>query len=352
REWGYRVGIVCATGSGLEAVARSQEFEVMPLSIGARLPGSTRRLARLFVSAAPDIVHAHGFHAIVSAAPAARRSGVPMMLATVHSMPGAALALRPGLAGRIEFAFRSWLYHRAAPNVDRFVCVVTAARDELLGSGIDSAKLTVIANGIPDPAVSQSHVAHASEYVLAGSVGRMEAPKGFAEFIDAAAMAADANGGVRFRLVGDGSMRATLERRVAEYSLGERLDFAGWSDSPLHHIAEMDIYVSSSLTETTNLTVLEAMGLGKPVVATDVGGVADAIVEGVNGYLVPARRPDLLAERIVGLAADAQLRARMGAEGRARYERLFTEDRMLEQHRALYERYRSDATKHAESESK
>lgn len=337
RDWGFRVGIVCAVGSGLEAHARSEGFEVTPLRLGAGMPGSQRRLARLFGETSPDVVHAHGFHAIVSAAPAAKRSGVRTVLATVHSMPSAALALRPGLTGRLEFAFRSWLYRRAAHSVDRFVCVVTAARDELLGIGIDPAILTVIANGIPDPAMALPSVDHAREGVLVGSVGRMEMPKGFADFIDAAAIVSDSYADVRFRLIGDGSLRAMLERRAHERGLDDRLRFSGWSETPLQQIAEMDIYVSSSLTETTNLTVLEAMGLSKPVVATDVGGVGDAIAEGVSGYLVPSRRPDLLARRISELAEDDALRARMGAEGRRRYETEFTETRMLEQYRALYE---------------
>lgn len=336
REWGYRVDIVCIPGSGLEAEARSAGIEILRMPAGRR-PGVGRELRRLFDAAAPDIVHVHGFYAMAVACPAARRAGVPFILTTVHSMPNAALELRPGAAGRIEFALRSRLYRRAARSIDRFVCVVNAARDELLGLGIPAQKLTVIANGIPDPRAGGSPVSKPEgSSVLVGSVGRLERAKGYLDFIEAAAIILGRDERVRFRLVGQGSEHEALRQRAARLGLGERFEFAGWSGDPIAEIATMDVYVVSSITETTNLTLLEAMGLGVPVVATDVGGISDAVADGVSGRLVPAHRPELLAKAIFELGGDPEARASMGAAGRERFEAAFTLDRMLEAHRALY----------------
>jgi len=78
------------------------------------------------------------------------------------------------------------------------------------------------------------------------------------------------------------------------------------------------------------------MGLGVPVVVTDVGGIAEAVVDGVSGRLVPSRRPEALGAAILELVRDSALRASMGAAGRERFERAFTLDTMLDQHAALY----------------
>jgi glycosyltransferase involved in cell wall biosynthesis len=94
--------------------------------------------------------------------------------------------------------------------------------------------------------------------------------------------------------------------------------------------------VVSSVTDTTNLTVLEAMALGRPVVVTRVGGLPEVVADGLTGYVVPARDADALAGRIVELLEDAEARRRMGEAGRARFAECFTAARMVEEHLALY----------------
>jgi len=333
--WGYRVGVTCIPGSGFDAEVRAEGFESLPMS-EHRGPGVGRALTRLFAAENPDIVHVHGFYAMTVACAAAQRAGVGHVLTTVHSMPRAALTLRPGVRGRFESALRTRLYRRSAESVERFVCVVEAARVELLSMGIAAEKLVTIANGIPDSTAHRApRTAPDDGPLVVGSVGRLEPPKAYRDLIDAASIALAAYPDMRFRLVGDGSERHALERRAAH--LGERFVFAGWSDDSLAEIAAMDIYVVSSVTETTNLSLLEAMALGVPVVATAVGGIPDVVEDGVSGLLVPSHSPDELANAIKRLASVAALRASMGAAGRERFKREFTLDRMLERHRVLYE---------------
>lgn len=336
--WGYRVSVVCVSGSGLEERSRAEGYDVWPILGGHHLLRDRRALAKLFAELAPDIVHTHGFYMMLAASHAAKRAGVGTVLVTVHNMPSAPLELKPGMAGRLEFAVRSALFRRAASSVDRFVCVVDAARRELVGVGVDASKLVLIENGIEDPVLGLgTSVRSGDDRVLAGSAGRLETLKGYEYLVSAAALVAAKASDVRFRLVGDGGLRDALEAQVAHSGLSARFEFAGWSPHPLDEISAMDIYVVSSVTDTTNLTILEAMGLSKPVIATDVGGISEEVTDGASGYVVPPRRADLLARRIVELAGDPALRASMGAEGRRRFEALFTEERMLERHRALYE---------------
>ena len=92
----------------------------------------------------------------------------------------------------------------------------------------------------------------------------------------------------------------------------------------------------SSVTETTNLTVFEAMALGKPVVVTNVGGLPEVVEDGVTGLVVPPRDPEALADAVVVLLGDPELRARMGAAGRERFLERFTVERMTDAHLELY----------------
>ncbi len=337
RAWGHRVGIVCLPDSGLQTAAEEAGFEVHRVGMRRGAPGARTRLARLFSELRPDVVHVHGFHASLLACPAARDAAVPRVLVTVHNMPSAPIDLHPGLRGRLEFWLRSRMYRSVARSVDTFVCVVTAARDELIGIGLDPAQLVVIPNAIPDPALSVGAGRGSAEGALTvGSVGRLELLKGYVYFVRAVALAIAARPDARYRLVGDGRLRGELQAEAGRLGISDSLEFAGWSNDPLGEIAAMDVYVVSSVTDTTNLTVLEAMGLGRPVVATDVGGIGDAVIDGVTGYLVAPRDPEALAARIVALLDSEDLRATMGQAGRRRWESHFTEERMLEAHRALY----------------
>jgi glycosyltransferase involved in cell wall biosynthesis len=296
-------------------------------------PATPARIRRALSGLEPTIVHLHGFYVTAVGAAAAARSGARAVCATVHVMPSAPLDLRPGLAGRLEFVLRRVATRRAARHLDRVVCVVDAVRTELEAMGLAPDKLVVIQNGIPEP-VEQAVAGHG--YPLAGSVGRLEAPKGFEYLIDAASLLGRRVPNARVRIVGEGSLRGALAARVAAAGLDGRVEIAGWSDSVLAEIAAMDVYVVSSVTETTNLTLLEAMALGKPVVATRVGGLPEVVADGVTGLLVPPRDPVALVDAIAGLLDDPGLRARIGKAGRERFRERFALERMTQAHLELY----------------
>ena len=341
RAAGADTQVMCTPGSGLATLAAERGHGVVPVDMRAASLLTPRRMRRALANLKPTIVHLHGFYVTAVGAKSAAASGARAVLATVHTMPSAPLALHPGVCGRLEVALRSMFTRRAARSLDRIVCVVDAVRVELAAMGVPAGKLVTIHNGIPAPGAAAAvadamRSPGASGPPLVGSVGRLEAPKGYEHFVDAAAGVAARVPAARFRLVGDGSLRSSLERRAAEAGLGGRISFLGWSDDPLSEIAAMDVYVVSSVTDTTNLTVLEAMALGRPVVVTRVGGLPEVVADGLTGYVVPARDADALAGRIVELLEDAEARRRMGEAGRARFAECFTAARMVEEHLALY----------------
>lgn len=338
REWGYRVTVVCLPDSGLAVAARDRGLDVSEVRMRGNWGQARDRLAAALSLLAPDIVHTHGFRVMLTGLDAARRAGVPHVLTTVHNMPSAPVALHPGWRGVTEYRVRRWLWRKTFRHTERFVCVVDGVRRELEGMGLSPDRTIVIPNGIPDPLRDgRTYSGHASPLITLTSVGRLEALKDFGTLVAAAVLVVRECGDVRFRLVGDGSLRASLERQARELGILDRFEFVGWSEDPLAEIAASDIYAVSSVTDTTNLTVLEAMALARPVVATAVGGIPDAVVEGVTGRLVPPRDPEALATAIIDLASHGARRQQMGDAGRKRFESEFTLQRMLDAHRELYE---------------
>jgi glycosyltransferase involved in cell wall biosynthesis len=101
-------------------------------------------------------------------------------------------------------------------------------------------------------------------------------------------------------------------------------------------MAAMDVVLLCSKTEGMPLVPIEAMAAGRPAVVTDVGGCREAVADGETGYVVPPGEAAPLAEALGRLLGDPALRARMGAAGRARFERLFSLDRMVRAYQAAY----------------
>jgi glycosyltransferase involved in cell wall biosynthesis len=125
---------------------------------------------------------------------------------------------------------------------------------------------------------------------------------------------------------------------VAARGLSDRVELLGAQGTVAELLARSGVFVLSSRSEGFPVSILEAMAAGLPVVATDVGGIAEAVVDGETGILVPAADPQALAGALEQLVADVELRRRLGAGGRARALRLFDTPRYRAAHLDLYRR--------------
>ncbi len=158
-----------------------------------------------------------------------------------------------------------------------------------------------------------------ADTLLLATVVVLRPGKGVEFLLQALARLASRESAARARLlvVGDGSERADLERQAAALGLGERVRFLGTRGDVAALLAASDAYVQPSLFEALPTSVLEAMAVGVPVVATAVGGTLELVQPGVNGLLVPPSDPAALAEALATLLdASAADRARMGQAGR------------------------------------
>jgi glycosyltransferase involved in cell wall biosynthesis len=162
--------------------------------------------------------------------------------------------------------------------------------------------------------------------------------KGQTVIVDALPALARRFPGLRAILAGDGPELATIRSRAAGLGLSETVSFPGAVSEPWALLQAADVFVLASEIEGLPLVVLEAMSEGVPVVATDVGGMPEAVIDGETGFLVPSGDVEALTAGIARILGDPALAARMRNAALTHFERRFTMDRMLDAHRELYVR--------------
>jgi glycosyltransferase involved in cell wall biosynthesis len=181
-----------------------------------------------------------------------------------------------------------------------------------------------------------------AEAVVIVAVGRLVPIKRLDRLIEAMAIVAPVAPSVRLYLVGDGSERRALEELVATAGLGDRIIFNGWSmDSPSWYAAA-DVVALTSDREGTPLALIEAAAAGRPVVATDVGGVSDVVVDGRTGFVIGAEDVPGLANRLIQFASDPDLRAAMGRDAPS-HARRYDAGRLVSDLDSLYQLCLSEA---------
>ena len=218
-----------------------------------------------------------------------------------------------------------WCFRHAAA-----VAAVTGIRrQQLLEEGLDASKSAVFPCGTdfhlrpqqPNP----MDAADAQETFRVGIVGRLVPIKNFELFLHAARIVADKHVHVRFHIVGQpGFLESDLEyfrdikELIQRLNLAELISFHEPVEDLSPVLARFDLLVSSSHIETFGRTLVEAMAMGKPIVATAVGGVPEVVADGEVGFLVPAGDANALAKKISLLVEDDDLRQTMGQKGRQR----------------------------------
>ena len=285
-------------------------------------------LVRLCRRLRPEIVHANSSKAGLLALAAARLTGVRVRVFTAH---GWAHRWYPGRAGA--------LYLAAERLTGRLASRVVCVSESELRAGVAARACRVPQTVLIPNAVDVSafpRAAHTSEVPEVLSVTRLAPPKDAGTLLGA--LAGLDGTPFRARLVGDGRDRVDVERELERLGLDGHVELLGERDDVPGLLAGSDVFVLSSRSEGMPLAILEAMAAGLPVVASDVGGIGELVVDGETGVLVRPGDRDALAAALERLAGDRALRKRMGAAGRARAEALFDLPRFLDAHAALYER--------------
>jgi glycosyltransferase involved in cell wall biosynthesis len=284
-------------------------------------------LIRLCRKVRPDIVHAHSSKMGVLGRLAAWIARVPVRLLTVH---GWSFAAYDGLAGR----FFLWIERLMRPLTTAVVCVAEETREQGLAARTCDLRRTVVIPNAVDVRSFSAMSGGSSTAQIVG-VGRFAYPKDFTTLLKALARVREPCHAV---LAGAGPALPAVAAAVREHGLSERVELLGARADIPELLGRSDVFVLSSRSEGFPVSILEAMAAGLPVVATDVGGVAEAVEDGDTGLLVPSADFEALACALGRLLSDADLRRRLGAAGRARALRLFDLPRYRAAYVELYDR--------------
>jgi glycosyltransferase involved in cell wall biosynthesis len=228
---------------------------------------------------------------------------------------------------------------------DKIICVSEAVKKVVQErERMEASRIAVINNGV-DPyhipsglhADTRRELGFHEESLVIGMVANYNRPvKGVGNFLDVVPAIVSAVPSARFLFVGGGNEENALREKTRTLGIESHVVFAGYTKEIHRYYEIMDISVLNSTSEGLSLTLLESMGYGIPIVATRVGGNPELVLEGETGYLVPVNNQSLLADRIVKLLVNPELRRRMGEAGQRRIERRFQMQNVASQYLEIY----------------
>ncbi len=330
------------------AVRRKAEDLGLPVLLVQRKfrgdPTVVLRLARLMRRERIDIVHTHTLNSNFYGRLAAILARTPAIVTTVHTeLPKVIADDYPSkLIQRLILWFNGFMNRYA----ERLITVSETMRKFLLEWGVRGDKITVIYNGIDTNAIRREkflilEVNKRLEFsgncdIIVGNAGRLVPVKNFEMFIRAARLLIDRGCAATFVIIGDGPNRQQLEELTKSIGLEKKLHFLGWRNDFTRALSSADICVVTSRTETTSLVALQAMALGRPVIATNVASLPEVVVDGETGFLVPLDDDSALADAIGRLVESPEMRERLGVAGRRRVEERFDAKRMARETLEVY----------------
>jgi glycosyltransferase involved in cell wall biosynthesis len=338
----FEVSVICGQARGpLAARYAGAGVRVVPLpipnfySVAAVRQGI--RLTRLFADMGVQIVHSHDVYNNVFATICARAARVPVIIAS-RRWWWSAYAWRYRVANTLALR----LAHCVVANSP---AVASSLRTE---DGVRPERIAVVPNFVDDAAFAPLSVAERAarlrelrvpvDALVVGVVANLSPVKDHGTFLRAVALLAPHWPELHAVLVGDGECRPALEALTRTLGLQARVHFAGQQPNEPNLHGLFDVSVLCSVSEGFPNSIVEAMAAARPVVATDVGGVSDAVDDGTTGLLVPPSDPERLASAIEDFLLDPGRRRALGAAGRDRAWARYHADAAVASLEALYDK--------------
>jgi glycosyltransferase involved in cell wall biosynthesis len=317
----------------------------VPLGKSGYYAGLTYSRRAWSIARTMDVLHTH--HPFVSGSLAARLSrelNKPLVFTNHTRYDFYAAHYLPFLPRRAAHALLGAWMRRFARRCDLIIAVSASAHAMLEALGVD-APIEIIPNGVDLERFAQAQPAARCDLGLPPDacvlmyVGRLGPEKNLPGLLDAFARALAEAPQAFLALVGDGPQSAGLREQAARLGLADRVRFVGMrpnEDIP-SLLGAADVFITASITEGHPMTIIEALAAGRPVLAFDVPGIRETVIDGENGLLAPIE-PAALGARMARLAGDAGLRARLSDGARrsaAQYSMDITTRRILEHYTRL-----------------
>jgi len=338
RARGHEGLLVCPPGSRSERAARERGFEVACVSMpnDLALPAAWR-IAGVLRRRRPSIVHCHTGRANWLGGLAARWAGIPAV--TTRRMDR-----------RVARGWRTrWLYERL---LRRAVAISPAVARRLQRAGVPPSRVRVIWSAVDPAALAPSAPRDrlrrgwgvGPETTLVLVAANLVRRKGVDVLLRALA-APELPAEARLWVAGDGPERAALEAMATSLGVADRVRFLGRRDDVPDLLEACDVFALPSRREGLGVAALEAMARARPVVASRVGGLAETVVAGETGLLVPPDDPPALAGALARLVVDPPLRRRLGEAGPQRVAQGFLAEQMVSAYESLYREVVAEAAR-------
>ena len=286
-----------------------------------------KEIKELLLLTGPDLLHTHSSKAGILGRLAAHRLGIKNVF-TAH---GWAFAdgtpwIRKLIGVPTEYVAGKWC--------DRIITVSHADKQLAVKYHITNRnKIAVIHNGVSniEGAVRVSQVNDPPVLIM---VARVAPPKNFISLLDALSCIEEK---YHLRIVGDGPDLMDLKQYAKELGIAKNIDFMGSRNDVPAVLASSDIFILSSDWEGFPISIIEAMRAGLPIIASNVGGISEAVIEGKNGYLIPRGETGILSKKIRSLLSDKNKRTAMGRYSRGLFEKQRTTEVMLADIENIYD---------------
>lgn len=333
QEAGVAVRIACPARTPLAERAMSAGFTHEPIEKNGLIDRqAVSTLARLLKRGEVQVVHAHNGRTALSAALAVTMARTGRCVVSQHFVQPNRVS-RQGLAGAVSRGAHGWVQGR----VHRFIAVSAAVRNGMLErKETDPARISLIPNGIwpiPDAQLAAPESIRAELKIpesapLIVCVARLEPEKDVSTLIQAMTKVREQEPDAVCVVAGTGSQREMLEGQIRTARLESTVRLLGFRTDAPSIIRAGNLLVLPSLEEPAGLVLLEAMAVGKPVVATRSGGPAEIVQDGETGLLVSPQNAEELAQALLRLVRSPALCAEMGASGHLRFAHRYTAERM------------------------
>jgi glycosyltransferase involved in cell wall biosynthesis len=316
---GHRTNLICHPKTLLEKRAAKLGIPTHPMSIRSELGIiSFFRLIPAMRRIRPEIIAFNTPKAVFIGTAASCFTSV-----------GARIIFR-----RVNFPLRKSFFTRLKYTwgIDCTVAISESIRLQLEISGIPGSRIKTIYEGMDlslYPVRSEKDVSGPGKPTVVGTVAHLSHEKGIQYLIEAAAMIPDVHRKLRFVIVGEGDCLEDLQALVRDKGLPDVFLFAGFHSNTAQYMKTFDIFTLPSLSEGLSSAILEAMAASLPIVATNVGGIPELVIDGDNGLLVAPEDPVALAGAIRRLCENPKESHRMGLRGRERMEEKFTMERKI-----------------------
>lgn len=326
RRFGHEVTVFAQSNLGtLGETLRSEGFRVDVPGTGNPLRTLPRYL-RAFRELRPDVVHCHNPAPTMQAAIAARLAGTKRIISTRHSL----VAPPYDTVAEVQYGIVSRF-------CDSVVGICEATCENLRHAPMARRNRIVrVYNGaVGLRRVSDAELPEKRGFTLL-FVGRLAPVKDLSTLLRAVALAADRLPELQLWIVGDGHERVSLEHLTAELGMEGHVTFFGERHDVARFFSAADVFAMSSVSEGLPISLLQAMSIGVPALVTDVGGMAEVVRDAGCGIRVPVGDSQRMADAIVEIGSNAELRSRYAARGIEAFRAQFTLEKMSDSYMRLY----------------